>query len=144
MTFESRVPPKFWLDVFFTANFVINLLPTSARQGSVSLYERLFKKTPVYLSLRTFGSACYPRLRDYASLKDVKHMDVKHAFLHCDLTETVYMRQPAGFVDKARPDHVCLLHKSLHSLKQSPRAWYDKFSTYIHQRRSGDISTAVR
>lgn len=58
-------------------------------------------------------------------------MDVKHAFLHCDLTETVYMRQPAGFVDKARPDHVCLLHKSLHSLKQSPWAWYDKFSTYL-------------
>lgn len=41
------------------------------------------------------------------------------------------MRQPSGFVDKTRPNHVCLLHKSLYGLKQSPRAWFDKFSTYL-------------
>ncbi|XP_013615307.1 PREDICTED: uncharacterized mitochondrial protein AtMg00810-like, partial [Brassica oleracea var. oleracea] len=41
------------------------------------------------------------------------------------------MRQPSGFVDKTRSDHVCLLHKSLYGLKQSPRAWFDKFSTFL-------------
>lgn len=41
------------------------------------------------------------------------------------------MTQPAGFVDPTKPDHVCLLHKSVYGLKQSPRAWYDKFSNFL-------------
>jgi len=62
---------------------------------------------------------------------DIKQMDVQNVFLHGDLTETVYMAQPAGFVDPDKPDHVCKLHKLLYGLKQSPRAWFDKFSTYL-------------
>lgn len=46
-------------------------------------------------------------------------MDVKITFLHGDLEKTIYMEQSEGFVeDKAK---VCLLNKSLHKLKQSPR-----------------------
>lgn len=41
------------------------------------------------------------------------------------------MKQPAGFVEKTRPDHVCLLHKAIYGLKQAPQAWFDKFSSYL-------------
>ena len=39
----------------------------------------------------------------------VHQLDVKNAFLHGTLSETVYCSQPAGFVDSSRPDMVCRL-----------------------------------
>lgn len=61
----------------------------------------------------------------------VHQLDVKNAFLHGDLTETIYMHQPPGFRDPEHPDYVCLLQRSLYDLKQAPRAWFQRFATYI-------------
>lgn len=53
-------------------------------------------------------------------------MDVKTAFLHGELKETIFMEIPDG-VD-APPNTVCRLVKSLYGLKQSPRCWNEKFN----------------
>ena len=47
----------------------------------------------------------------------IHQLDVKNAFLHGHLSETVFMHQPVGFRDSRFPDHVCRLKRSLYALK---------------------------
>ncbi|RDY09065.1 hypothetical protein CR513_06625, partial [Mucuna pruriens] len=62
---------------------------------------------------------------------EVEQMDVKTAFLHGDLEEEIYMKQPDGFQISGKEDYVCRLKKSLYGLKQAPRQWYKKFESVM-------------
>lgn len=53
--------------------------------------------------------------------------DVKNAFLHGDLEEEVYMDTPPGYTASSK-EVVCKLQRALYGLKQSPRAWFGRFS----------------
>jgi hypothetical protein len=61
----------------------------------------------------------------------IQQLDVKKAFLHGTLSETVFYSQPTGFINPSKPDLVCHLNKSLYGLKQAPHAWYSRFTTYL-------------
>ncbi|KAG9444821.1 hypothetical protein H6P81_016161 [Aristolochia fimbriata] len=49
----------------------------------------------------------------------IRQLDVNNAFLNSNLDEETH------------PDTFCRLHKSLYELKQSPRAWYQRLTSYL-------------
>ena len=63
----------------------------------------------------------------------VHQMDVKTAFLNGDLEEEIYMTQPEGCEVLGQENKVCRLRKSLYSLKQAPKQWYEKFDSFLVQ-----------
>ncbi|GKB18891.1 retrovirus-related pol polyprotein from transposon TNT 1-94 [Tanacetum coccineum] len=58
-------------------------------------------------------------------------MNVKSAFLNGFINEEVYVAQPPGFIDFAKPNHVYRLKKALYGLKQAPKAWYDRLKSFL-------------
>ncbi|KAL6318642.1 hypothetical protein AAG906_000720 [Vitis piasezkii] len=54
--------------------------------------------------------------------------DVKNAFLHGGLEEEVYMDIPLGYSVTTGTNEVCKLQRALYGLKQSPWAWFGRFS----------------
>ena len=59
--------------------------------------------------------------------------DIKNAFLHGELNEEIYMNIPPGYEGKMNEGKVCKLNKTLYGLKQSPRAWFGRFTQAIKE-----------
>ena len=57
-------------------------------------------------------------------------IDVISTFLNGYIAKEVYVEQPPGFENHEYPDHVFNLSKALYDLKQAPRAWYERLSSY--------------
>ncbi|GJT85069.1 retrotransposon protein, putative, ty1-copia subclass [Tanacetum coccineum] len=85
-------------------------------------YNEVFSLVVRHTSIRVIlaMTAC----KDY----ELEQLDVKMTFLHGNLEEVIYMRQTLGY---EQGNKVCLLKKSLYSLKQSPRQWYMRFDEYM-------------
>ena len=60
-------------------------------------------------------------------------LDIKNIFLYNDLAEEVYMEQPPGFVAQGESGLVGKLRRSLYGPKQSPRAWFSRFSSVVQK-----------
>nr|GEU30444.1 copia protein [Tanacetum cinerariifolium] len=63
-----------------------------------------------------------------SSLEDddlVEEEAIKSAFLNGFINEEVYVAQPPGFIDFAKPNHVYRLKKAQYGLKQASKAWPD-------------------
>lgn len=60
-------------------------------------------------------------------------LNIFNAFLYGDLDEEVYIEQPPEYVLPMESTEVCRLRKAIYELKQSPLAWFTKFSALIHQ-----------
>jgi transposase InsO family protein len=59
---------------------------------------------------------------------EIEQMDVKTAFLHGKIEETIYVEQPTGYEQQGK---VCLLRKGLYGLKQAPRMWYKTLHDFL-------------
>ncbi|KAG7538693.1 Zinc finger CCHC-type superfamily [Arabidopsis suecica] len=64
---------------------------------------------------------------------EIHHLDVKTAFLHGELKETVYVMQPEGFIEKGSEEKVYKLNKALYGLRQAPRAWNNKLNQILKE-----------
>ncbi|KAL6319103.1 hypothetical protein AAG906_001576 [Vitis piasezkii] len=60
-------------------------------------------------------------------------LDVKNAFLHGDLEEEIYMDLPPGYTATSEAKIACRLQRALYGLKQSPRAWFGRFSSAMRK-----------
>jgi hypothetical protein len=114
-------------------------------------FNETFAPVPKQSAIKIFLS--------YAAAMDLEltQFDIKTAFLYAKLKETIYMKQPEGFVVEGKEDHVCQLLKSLYGLKQAPYEWNEEFNEFIlafglvrseadpciYFRRAGDEITTV-
>ncbi|GFY93864.1 hypothetical protein Acr_09g0003100 [Actinidia rufa] len=127
--------PNSWVQVVFTVKYQAD--------GIIERYKaRLVAKGFTQVPGQDYGATFAPvakltTVRVIISLAasyswPLHQLDVKNAFLNGDLHETIYMDPPPGFRAKGEyTGKVCRLRKSLYGLKQSPRAWFSRFSEVV-------------
>lgn len=69
----------------------------------------------------------------------VRHLHINNPFLNGHLMEIVFMNQLEGYIDYAKPNHICRLSKTIYGLKQVHMTWYDNLKGTLLSR--GFINT---
>jgi hypothetical protein len=83
----------------------------------------------------------------YATSHNVKlyQIDMKSVFLNGKINKLVYVEQPLSFEDSKKTNHVYKLSKALYSLKQAPRAWYERLQNFLVSKgfKIGKVDTTL-
>ena len=58
-------------------------------------------------------------------------MNVRSTFINGFINEELHVEQQPGFESQEFFDHVFKLSKALYCLKQAPRAWYERLSSFL-------------
>jgi hypothetical protein len=64
-----------------------------------------------------------------AAIEDMEigQIDIDKAYLNAELTETVLMEQPEGFIAQGKEGHVCKLKRALYGTMQAGNEWWTAF-----------------
>ena len=108
-----------------TDRFKARLVAQGYSQTKETDYDKVFSPVARPTSLRSLLALAN------AQNLEIHQMDVKTAFLNGELDCEIFMKQPEGFIDPERPEHVCKLCKSLHRLKQAARCWNNTLDEYL-------------
>ena len=101
------------------------LVAQGFRQKEGIDYQETFAPVIRYDSVRIFLSvSAHLNLR-------VHQMDVNTAFLNSRMTDTVYVKQPPGFLDPLQPNAVWKLSGGMYGLKQSPLLWNNHINSSL-------------
>ncbi|GJZ52194.1 retrovirus-related pol polyprotein from transposon TNT 1-94 [Tanacetum coccineum] len=126
--FKQEMTEPSWIDAMWCYKVLKNkarLVAQGFRQEEGIDFEESFAPVSRIEAIRIFVAN--------AANKNIMifQMDVKTAFLNCELKEEVYVSQPEGFVDQDNPSHVYKLKKAMYGLKQALHAWYDMLSSFL-------------
>ena len=102
------------------ARYKARLIAQGFTQAHGIDYNKTFAPVAKFASIRVVLALV--ALNDW----EVEQVDIKNAYLNAQLTETIYMAQPPGFVEPGQAHKVCQLLKALYGLKQASRCWYQQ------------------
>ncbi|GJQ75223.1 hypothetical protein Trydic_g9823 [Trypoxylus dichotomus] len=102
-------------------------------KGKVRFKARLVAQGYEANNISSVVSSTFTSKSYYSTLSSIFTIssDARNAFLNGKLSEVVYTKQPPGFEEEGETGMVCLLKRSLYSLKQAAKSWNESSHTTL-------------